>query len=79
MKRASLGRSMFRSEHIRSYKAEVDNEELTDKRQKSEDSSSISLSWRQVSQACMDKNGVLGFLESQENFPFTSQGVFLIL
>ncbi|KAG5245736.1 DNA-directed RNA polymerase family protein [Salix suchowensis] len=37
MKRASLGRSMFRSEHIRSYKAEVDNEELTDKRQNLDD------------------------------------------
>ncbi|KAJ6724745.1 DNA-DIRECTED RNA polymerase I SUBUNIT 2 [Salix viminalis] len=161
MKCASLGRSMFRFEHIRSYKAEVDNKELTDKRRKSEDSitfgkiqskigrvdnldddgfsfiganmqcgdimigkcaesgtdhrvklkhtergmvqkvvlssnderknftvvswrqnlwladangtgflwvdalGSISLSWRQVSQACMDKKGVLGFLESQ--------------
>uniref|UniRef100_A0A6N2N206 DNA-directed RNA polymerase n=1 Tax=Salix viminalis TaxID=40686 RepID=A0A6N2N206_SALVM len=38
MKRASLERGMFRSEHIRSYKAKVDNRELTDKRQKSEDS-----------------------------------------
>ncbi|KAG5241504.1 DNA-directed RNA polymerase family protein [Salix suchowensis] len=38
MKRASLERGMFRSEHIRSYKAEVDNKELTDKRRKSEDS-----------------------------------------
>ncbi|KAJ6734454.1 DNA-DIRECTED RNA polymerase I SUBUNIT 2 [Salix purpurea] len=38
MKRASLERGMFRSEHIRSYKTEVDNKELTDKRRKSEDS-----------------------------------------
>ncbi|KAJ6731616.1 DNA-DIRECTED RNA polymerase I SUBUNIT 2 [Salix purpurea] len=38
MKRASLGCDMFRSEHIRSYKAEVDNKELTNKRRKSEDS-----------------------------------------
>uniref|UniRef100_A0A6N2KB81 DNA-directed RNA polymerase n=1 Tax=Salix viminalis TaxID=40686 RepID=A0A6N2KB81_SALVM len=38
MKRASLERGMFRSEHTRSYKAKVDNRELTDKRQKSEDS-----------------------------------------
>ncbi|KAJ6770181.1 DNA-DIRECTED RNA polymerase I SUBUNIT 2 [Salix purpurea] len=38
MKRASLGRGMFRSKHIRSYKVEVDNKELTDKRRKSEDS-----------------------------------------
>lgn len=38
MNRASLERGMFRSEHIRSYKAEVDNKELTDKRRKSEDS-----------------------------------------
>ncbi|KAJ6734434.1 DNA-DIRECTED RNA polymerase SUBUNIT BETA, partial [Salix purpurea] len=33
MKCASLERGMFRSEHIRSYKAKVDNRELTDKRQ----------------------------------------------
>jgi len=38
MKRASLGCGMFRSKHIRSYKAEVDNKELTNKRRKSEDS-----------------------------------------
>uniref|UniRef100_A0A6N2L6E3 DNA-directed RNA polymerase n=1 Tax=Salix viminalis TaxID=40686 RepID=A0A6N2L6E3_SALVM len=38
MKRASIGRSIFRSEHIRSYKVEVDNKELIDKRQKSKDS-----------------------------------------
>ena len=38
MNRASLERGMFRSEHIRSYKAEVDNKELTKKRRKSEDS-----------------------------------------
>uniref|UniRef100_A0A6N2MTJ5 DNA-directed RNA polymerase n=1 Tax=Salix viminalis TaxID=40686 RepID=A0A6N2MTJ5_SALVM len=36
--RASLERGMFHSEHIRSYKAGVDNKELTDKRRKSEDS-----------------------------------------
>lgn len=34
MNRASLERGMFRSEHIRSYKAEVDNKESTDKRRK---------------------------------------------
>ncbi|KAJ6766221.1 DNA-DIRECTED RNA polymerase I SUBUNIT 2 [Salix purpurea] len=33
MKCASLERGMFRSEHIRSYKAKVDNRELTDKRE----------------------------------------------
>uniref|UniRef100_A0A6N2LT54 DNA-directed RNA polymerase n=1 Tax=Salix viminalis TaxID=40686 RepID=A0A6N2LT54_SALVM len=38
MNRASLERGMFHSEHIRSYKAEVDNKELTDKRRKFEDS-----------------------------------------
>ncbi|KAJ6957047.1 hypothetical protein NC653_039084 [Populus alba x Populus x berolinensis] len=152
MNRASLERGMFRSEHIRSYKAEVDNKELTDKRRKSEDSITFGkiqskigrvdsldddgfpfiganmqsgdivigkcaesgadhsvklkhtergmvqkvvlssndegknfavVSLRQVRSPCLgDKfssmhgqKGVLGFLESQENFPFTIQGV----
>lgn len=38
MNRASLERGMFRSEHIRSYKAEVDNKDATGKKPKSEDS-----------------------------------------
>ncbi|KAI4367941.1 hypothetical protein MLD38_016562 [Melastoma candidum] len=37
MNRASMERGMFRTEHIRSYKAEVDNNESLDKRKKSED------------------------------------------
>lgn len=37
MNRASLERGMFRSEHIRSYKADVDNKESTDKRRKPDD------------------------------------------
>lgn len=37
MNRASLERGMFRSEHIRSYKAEVDNKESSEKRRKSDD------------------------------------------
>lgn len=37
MNRASLERGMFRTEHIRSYKAEVDNNESLDKKRKSED------------------------------------------
>ncbi|XP_057957575.1 DNA-directed RNA polymerases IV and V subunit 2 [Malania oleifera] len=151
MNRASLERGMFRSEHIRSYKAEVDNNEV-DKKRKSEDcvnfgkiqskigrvdsldddgfpfiganlqngdivigrctesgaDHSIKLkhtergmvqkvvlsandegknfaavSLRQVRTPCLgDKfssmhgqKGVLGFLESQENFPFTIQGI----
>ncbi|GAV84304.1 RNA_pol_Rpb2_6 domain-containing protein/RNA_pol_Rpb2_7 domain-containing protein/RNA_pol_Rpb2_2 domain-containing protein/RNA_pol_Rpb2_1 domain-containing protein/RNA_pol_Rpb2_3 domain-containing protein/RNA_pol_Rpb2_4 domain-containing protein/RNA_pol_Rpb2_5 domain-containing protein [Cephalotus follicularis] len=152
MNRASLERGMFRSEHIRSYKAEVDNKELQDKKRKLEDcinfgkiqskigrvdsldddgfpfvganlqsgdivigrcaesgaDHSIKLkhtergmvqkvilssndegtnfavvSLRQVRYPCLgDKfssmhgqKGVLGFLESQENFPFTIQGI----
>lgn len=152
MNRASLERGMFRSEHIRSYKSEVDNNESLDKKRKSEDSvhfgkmqskigrvdsldddgfpfiganlqngdivigrcaesgvdHSIKLkhtergmvqkvvvsanddgknfavvSLRQVRTPCLgDKfssmhgqKGVLGFLESQENFPFTIQGI----
>ncbi|PQQ21027.1 DNA-directed RNA polymerases IV and V subunit 2-like [Prunus yedoensis var. nudiflora] len=152
MNRASLERGMFRSEHIRSYKAEVDNKESLDKRRKPDDcvnfgkmqskfgrvdsldddgfpyvganlqsgdiiigrcsesgaDHSIKLkhtergmvqkvllssnddgknfavvSLRQVRSPCLgDKfssmhgqKGVLGFLESQENFPFTIQGV----
>ncbi|EOY29337.1 DNA-directed RNA polymerase isoform 2 [Theobroma cacao] len=152
MNRSSLERGMFRSEHVRSYKAEVDNKEIQDKRRKSEDivnfgkiqskigrvdsldddgfpyvganlqcgdivigrcaesgaDHSIKLkhtergmvqkvvlssnddgknyavvSLRQVRSPCLgDKfssmhgqKGVLGFLESQENFPFTTQGI----
>lgn len=37
MNRASLERGMFRSEHIRSYKAEVDNKESLEKRRKADD------------------------------------------
>jgi DNA-directed RNA polymerase-4/5 subunit 2 len=37
MNRASMERGMFRSEHIRSYKAEVDNKETQDKRRKADD------------------------------------------
>lgn len=37
MNRASLERGMFRSEHIRSYKAEVDNKESLEKRRKPDD------------------------------------------
>ncbi|XP_022729296.1 DNA-directed RNA polymerases IV and V subunit 2-like isoform X1 [Durio zibethinus] len=152
MNRASLERGMFRTEHVRSYKAEVDNKEIPDKRRKSEDivnfgkieskigrvdsldddgfpyvganlqsgdivigrcagsgaDHSIKLkhtergtvqkvvlsssddgknfavvSLRQVRPPCLgDKfssmhgqKGVLGFLEAQENFPFTTQGI----
>lgn len=152
MNKASLERGMFRSEHIRSYKAEVDNKESLEKKRKPEDSvnfgkiqskigrvdsldddgfpfiganlqsgdivigrcaesgsdHSIKLkhtergmvqkvvlssnddgknfavvSLRQVRSPCLgDKfssmhgqKGVLGFLESQENFPFTIQGI----
>ncbi|KAA8515253.1 hypothetical protein F0562_018517 [Nyssa sinensis] len=152
MNRASLERGMFRSEHMRSYKAEVDNKEALGKKAKFEDAvnfgktqskigrvdsldddgfpfiganlqngdivigrcaesgadHSIKLkhtergmvqkvvlsanddgknfavvSLRQVRSPCLgDKfssmhgqKGVLGFLESQENFPFTIQGI----
>uniref|UniRef100_A0A5B7ANF1 DNA-directed RNA polymerase subunit beta n=1 Tax=Davidia involucrata TaxID=16924 RepID=A0A5B7ANF1_DAVIN len=152
MNRASLERGMFRSEHIRSYKAEVDNKEALGKKAKFDDAvnfgkiqskigrvdsldddgfpfiganlqngdivigrcaesgtdHSIKLkhtergmvqkvvlsanddgknfavvSLRQVRSPCLgDKfssmhgqKGVLGFLESQENFPFTIQGI----
>lgn len=37
MNKASLERGMFRSEHIRSYKAEVDNKESLEKRRKPDD------------------------------------------
>jgi len=37
MNRASLQRGMFRSEHIRSYKSEIDNKDSSDKRRKPED------------------------------------------
>ncbi|KAF4348957.1 hypothetical protein CsatB_008552 [Cannabis sativa] len=37
MNRASLERGMFRSEHIRSYKAEVDNTESLDKKMKADE------------------------------------------
>ncbi|XP_004501385.1 DNA-directed RNA polymerases IV and V subunit 2-like [Cicer arietinum] len=152
MNRASLQRGMFRSEHIRSYKAENENKESTEKKRKPEDivnfgkiqskigrvdsldddgfpfvganlqigdiiigrcadsgaDHSIKLkhtergyvqkvvlssndegknfavvSLRQVRSPVLgDKfssmhgqKGVLGFLESQENFPFTKQGI----
>ncbi|OAY53599.1 DNA-directed RNA polymerases IV and V subunit 2 [Manihot esculenta] len=152
MNRSSLERGMFRSEHIRSYKADVDNKELVDKRRRFDDpvnfgkiqskigrvdsldddgfpfiganlqsgdivigrcsesgaDHSVKLkhtergmvqkvvlssndegknfavvSLRQVRAPCLgDKfssmhgqKGVLGFLESQENFPFTRQGI----
>lgn len=153
MNRASLERGMFRSEHIRSYKAEVENSEATGKKFKNDDlisfgkipskigrvdsldddglpyvganlqtgdivigkhavSSNVDhsiklkhtekgmvqkvvlsandegknfavVSLRQVRSPCLgDKfssmhgqKGVLGFLESQENFPFTKQGI----
>ncbi|KAJ7966268.1 DNA-directed RNA polymerase subunit beta [Quillaja saponaria] len=151
MNLASMQRGMFRSEHIRSYKAEVDNKESLEKRRKLEDSTmyfgkskidrgdsldddgfpfiganlqskdiiigrcsdsgadhSIKLkhtergyvqkvvlsssddgknfavvSLKQVRSPTLgDKfssmhgqKGVLGFLESQENFPFTIQGI----
>ncbi|XP_028807131.1 DNA-directed RNA polymerases IV and V subunit 2 [Neltuma alba] len=152
MNAASLQRGMFRSEHIRSYKAEIDNKESSEKKRKPEDiinfgmiqsekgrvdsldddgfpyvgaslqsgdiiigrrsdsgtDHSIKLkhtergyvqkvvlssndegknfavvSLRQVRSPVLgDKfssmhgqKGVLGFLESQENFPFTIQGI----
>ncbi|XP_065848582.1 DNA-directed RNA polymerases IV and V subunit 2-like [Euphorbia lathyris] len=152
MNRASLERGMFRSEHIRTYKADVDNNELKDKRRKVEDAINFgkiqskigrvdsleddgfpfiganlqsgdivigrcaesgadhsiklkhtergmvqkvvlssndegknyaAVSLRQVRSPCLgDKfssmhgqKGVLGYLESQENFPFTRQGI----
>lgn len=152
MNRASLERGMFRTEHVRSYKAEVENKESLEKKRKSDDAvhfgkmdskigrvdcldddgfpfiganlqngdivigrcaesgadHSIKLkhtergmvqkvvlsandegknfavvSLRQVRSPCLgDKfssmhgqKGVLGFLESQENFPFTIQGI----
>ncbi|XP_027355281.1 DNA-directed RNA polymerases IV and V subunit 2 [Abrus precatorius] len=152
MNRASLQRGMFRSEHIRSYKAEIENKESSEKKRKPEDivnfgkvqskigrvdsldddgfpyvganlqsgdiiigrgadsgaDHSVKLkhtekgyvqkvvlssndegknfavvSLRQVRSPVLgDKfssmhgqKGVLGFLESQENFPFTRQGI----
>ncbi|KAL4302856.1 hypothetical protein GQ457_10G002960 [Hibiscus cannabinus] len=152
MNRASIERGMFRTEHVRSYKAEVDNKENQEKKRKPEDvinfgkiESKIGrvdsldddgfpyigaslqsgdivigksaesgadhgvklkhtergmvqkvvlssndegknfavVSLRQVRSPCLgDKfssmhgqKGVLGFLESQENFPFTTQGI----
>ncbi|XP_021864536.2 DNA-directed RNA polymerases IV and V subunit 2 [Spinacia oleracea] len=152
MNRASLERGMFRTDHIRSYKAEVDNKESSEKRRKFEDTVSFGkmqsklgrvdnldddgfpyiganlqsgdiiigrcaesgtdhsvklkhtergmvqkvvlsanddgknfavVSLRQVRSPCLgDKfssmhgqKGVLGYLESQENFPFTKQGI----
>ncbi|GMI89262.1 OVEREXPRESSOR OF CATIONIC PEROXIDASE 1, DEFECTIVE IN MERISTEM SILENCING 2 [Hibiscus trionum] len=152
MNRASMERGMFRTEHVRSYKAEVDNKENQEKKRKPEDvinfgkiESKIGrvdsldddgfpyigaslqsgdivigksaesgadhgvklkhtergmvqkvvlssndegknfavVSLRQVRSPCLgDKfssmhgqKGVLGFLESQENFPFTTQGI----
>ncbi|KAJ4826469.1 hypothetical protein Tsubulata_019438 [Turnera subulata] len=152
MNRASLERGMFRSEHVRSYKSEVDNSEVDDKKRKGENRLSFGkiqstfgrvdsldddgfpfvganlqagdivigrcaesgadhcvklkhtergmvqkvvlssndegknfavVSLRQVRPPCLgDKfssmhgqKGVLGFLDSQENFPFTTQGI----
>ncbi|KAK1432101.1 hypothetical protein QVD17_08992 [Tagetes erecta] len=152
MNRASLDRGMFRSEHIRSYKAEVDNKDALGKKIKSDDAVNFGkiqskigrvdsldddgfpfiganlqsgdivigkfteagsdhsvklkhtergmvqkvvlsandegqnfavVSLRQVRSPCLgDKfssmhgqKGVLGYLESQENFPFTVQGI----
>ncbi|MCD7463647.1 DNA-directed RNA polymerases IV and V subunit 2 [Datura stramonium] len=152
MNQASLERGMFRSEHVRSYKDEVDNKEAIGKKSKVEDSVNFgktqskigrvdsldddgfpfigadlqsgdiiigkyaesgadysvkmkhtergrvqkvllsandegknfaAVSLRQVRSPCLgDKfssmhgqKGVLGYLESQENFPFTVQGI----
>ncbi|GAB4842714.1 DNA-directed RNA polymerases IV and V subunit 2 [Ancistrocladus abbreviatus] len=152
MNKASLERGMFRSEHIRSYKAEVDNKEALEKRRRSDDwinfgkiqsklgrvdsldddgfpyiganlqngdiiigrcsesgadhsvklkhtergmvqkvvlsanddgKNCAAVSLRQIRSPCLgDKfssmhgqKGVLGFLESQENFNFTIQGI----
>ncbi|KAL8251734.1 hypothetical protein R6Q59_035427 [Mikania micrantha] len=152
MNRASLDRGMFRSEHIRSYKAEVDNKDALGKKMKLDDAVNFGkiqskigrvdsldddgfpfiganlqsgdivigkftesgsdhsvklkhtergmvqkvvlsandegknfavVSLRQVRSPCLgDKfssmhgqKGVLGYLESQENFPFTAQGI----
>ncbi|KAH6806384.1 nuclear RNA polymerase D2A [Perilla frutescens var. frutescens] len=152
MNRASLERGMFRTEHVRSYKAEVENSEAVSKRFKTDELVSFGktqskigrvdsldddgfpyiganlqtgdivigkhaasgvdhsiklkhtergmvqkvvlsandegknfavVSLRQVRTPCLgDKfssmhgqKGVLGFLESQENFPFTKQGM----
>ncbi|KAL3633437.1 DNA-directed RNA polymerases IV and V subunit 2 [Castilleja foliolosa] len=152
MNRASLERGLFRTEHVRSYKSEVENGELPGKKQKVDEVISFGkvpskigrvdsldddgfpyvganlqtgdivigkhaasgidhsiklkhtergmvqkvvlssndegknfavVSLRQVRSPCLgDKfssmhgqKGVLGFLESQENFPFTKQGI----
>ncbi|KAE8689903.1 DNA-directed RNA polymerase D subunit 2b [Hibiscus syriacus] len=123
MNGASTERGMFRTEHVRSYKAEVENTEIQERWQKPEDISGdivigrfaesgadhgvklkhsergmvqkvvlssnddgknfAVVSPRQVRSPCLgDKfssmhgqKGVLGFLESQENFPFTTQGI----
>ncbi|TXG65982.1 hypothetical protein EZV62_007257 [Acer yangbiense] len=117
MNRASMERGMFRSEHIRSYKAEVDNKETQDKRRKADDLVNFGkgsvqnllttehtergmvqkvvlssndddknfavVSLRQIRSPTLGnkfssmhgQKGVLGFLESQENFPFTIQGI----
>ncbi|CAH1443779.1 unnamed protein product [Lactuca virosa] len=152
MNRSSLDRGMFRSEHIRSYKAEVDNTEVSKKKVKSDEAVNFGkiqskigrvdsldedgfpfiganlqsgdivigkfteagtdhsvklkhtergmvqkvvlsandegknfavVSLRQVRAPCLgDKfssmhgqKGVLGYLESQENFPFSVQGI----
>nr|CAD1830400.1 unnamed protein product [Ananas comosus var. bracteatus] len=124
MNRTSLERGMFRTEHFRSYKAEVENKDFTN-RLKPKDkvdfgktqskkgrvdsldddglpyiSASLQsgdivigkvaesgedhiVTLRQVRSPCLgDKfssmhgqKGVVGFLESQENFPFTRQGI----
>ncbi|KAE8701584.1 DNA-directed RNA polymerase D subunit 2b [Hibiscus syriacus] len=120
MNRASIERGMFRTEHVRSYEAEVDNKENQEKKRKPEDVINFGkieksgadygvklkhtergmvqkvvlssndeernfavVSLRQVRSPFLgDKfssmhgqKGVPGFLESQENFPFTTQGI----
>ncbi|KAG9157638.1 hypothetical protein Leryth_014154 [Lithospermum erythrorhizon] len=116
MNRASLERGMFRTEHIRSYKSEIENNEGAGKKLKPEDIVNFGKTQSKIGRVdsldddgfpfiganlqsgdivigkysesgirspCLgDKfssmhgqKGVLGFLESQENFPFTKQGV----
>ncbi|KAK0599895.1 hypothetical protein LWI29_009610 [Acer saccharum] len=131
MNRASMERGMFQFEHIRSYKAEVDNKETQDKRRKADDLVNFGKVLSKIGLVdCLDddgfpyvganlqssdivigkctesadhriklkhtergkiqsptlgdkfssmhgQKGVLGFLESQEKFPFTIQGIVL--